>query len=581
MIKVIINNSRSQIIGKLHPDTETNNSYHATLRKELGYMVKGVGWSPKYQDNQWDGIISLYNKKEQSFPTGLVSNVKETLSVLNIPAEYVDARIKPLSNANLKTIFERKNRTLRFYQEDAVEKALKYGRGILSLATGAGKTLLTCEILARLNVAPVVFFVPGKSLLHQTYSEFSQYLEQNDKPAKIGRAGDTICDLNPNGINIITTGTGLAAYHETYLKSKDKVEKNVKEEEKENKTQETLRKELSECKAKIKELEIKIGNIDILKMRLIPKNLSEYAEEIRAVKKSYQKVNISLNSKDQLIKNKAQIRWIIENSQCIVVDEAHVAAIVVQTLGEHAKKAYYRFGLSGTPFREDNQEIRIQGTLGRKIANVSSSMLIKLGYLAPPRVFMFKIDYLESADTYPEIYRKNITECWKRNWLIKRCAEEFRAAGFPVLIVVELKEHGSLLEGMIKDSVFVPGTGDEVDYDEDTDEETNNYRKTMLRKTAKNEIIMIATQWANVGIDEPGLMVLIKAGSGKSANTSMQQNGRVMRCLGKDIEESKLNGKSFCIIIDFIDAEAHLHKHSMIRKKLYKLEEAFECNIVV
>lgn len=584
MIEILVENARTKIVGKLHSDPEICDAYHRALRTDLGYMIKGVGWSPKYQDNTWDGVISLYTKRDQSFPTGLISNVKETFDVLKIPYKIVDARVRPESNAKIETLFEQNNRTLRFYQEDAVRKALKHQRGVLSLCTGAGKTFLACELLARLSIKPVVFFVPGKSLLHQTHNEFSQYLQQDGKPAKIGRAGDSICDLNPDGINIMTSATGLAAYNEIYRKTKDKVEKNVREEEKEKKTHLQLKNEYAEQKKCLEALQAKIPNTNLLELRLIPKELANIAPEIRNVKNAYNKSRLALENKEKAIKNKAQIRWIIENSKCVIFDETHLAAVVVQTLGEHAKKAYYRYGMSATPFREDNQEIRIQGTLGRILVSISASMLIKLGYLVPPRVFMFKIDHLETADTYPEMYRKNITDCWIRNWRIKRCAEEFKAAGYPVLIAVELKEHGSLLEAMIKDSVFVPGTGTEADLegdDEEVDDEIKNYRKKMLQKTAKNEIILIGTQWVNVGIDEPGLRVLIKAGSSKSANTSKQQDGRVMRCLGKDIQESIFNGKSECIIIDFMDMQEHLHKHSIIRKKLYKLEDAFECNVVV
>jgi superfamily II DNA or RNA helicase len=126
---------------------------------------------------------------------------------------------------------------------------------------------------------------------------------------------------------------------------------------------------------------------------------------------------------------------------------------------------------------------------------------------------------------------------------------------------------------MIKDAVFVPG-GDKGE-DDPTDEE-RNYRRRMLNRVEANEIILIATQWANVGVDAPAISTLILAGSSQSSVTTYQQVGRVLRCLGKDAQESAENGKPDAIVIDFMDEHKALRKHSMKRKKVYQRERAFK-----
>ena len=88
----------------------------------------------------------------------------------------------------------------------------------------------------------------------------------------------------------------------------------------------------------------------------------------------------------------------------------------------------------------------------------------------------------------------------------------------------------------------------------------------MLNETEANNIILIATQWAYVGIDAPKIATLILAGSSSSAVSTYQCVGRVLR---------KADGKERAIIIDFIDKENNLHKHSLNRKRIYQKERSW------
>ena len=186
---------------------------------------------------------------------------------------------------------------------------------------------------------------------------------------------------------------------------------------------------------------------------------------------------------------------------------------------------------------------------------------------------MVNCEYFEEAKTYQEVYSLNIVNNWERNYRIKQFAEELKANSKPTLILVERKEHGEILEGMIEDAVFVPG-GDKG-FDDPSDEE-KNYRRRMLNAVENNDIVLIATQWANVGVDAPKISCLILAGSNQSSVTTYQQVGRVLRCVGKDIEDSKTNGKECAIIVDFYSNQKNLKTHSNMRKKVYKNERAWK-----
>jgi superfamily II DNA or RNA helicase/intein/homing endonuclease len=232
---------------------------------------------------------------------------------------------------------------------------------------------------------------------------------------------------------------------------------------------------------------------------------------------------------------------------------------------------------SATPYRTDNQEIRIEGALGGKIYEVSNSDLIDRKFLVPPKIFMVEIEEFSTPQTYADAYDQNIVNSWERNYRIKQFAESFKEAGLPVLILVERREHGFILESMIEDAVFVPG-GDKGEIDP-TDEE-KNYRRRMLNSVENNEIVLIATQWANTGVDAPKIATLIIAGSCASPVTTYQQVGRVLRCVGRDANESTLNGKPYAVVIDFYDQHKNLKTHSNMRKRVYRYERSWDFKMI-
>ena len=76
MMIVKIYNNKSFIVNEDHPDGKVDSQYQEAIRKHLAYEVPSAEWSNKFKQGQWDGLISLYNKREQSFPTGLTNKLK-------------------------------------------------------------------------------------------------------------------------------------------------------------------------------------------------------------------------------------------------------------------------------------------------------------------------------------------------------------------------------------------------------------------------------------------------------------------------------------------------------------------------
>jgi hypothetical protein len=584
MFIVSVYNEKSVIYDDSNPNGKLDFQYQEALRNELSYAVPEAEWSAKFKQGQWDGKISIYNKREQSFPTGLTNKVKELFSLINVEYKFIDCRTKPEKNYPLDCDFGGKE--LRDYQLNSGFLSRKFQRGMLALCTGAGKTMTSCQIFKELAVSPVVFIVPAIELLKQTQKEFEKYLRLDGKPVKVGIAGGGLCDLNMEGVNVVTYQTALNAFSKKYLERGNKVVDDTGSDN--HKSTEQLQTELDialsaykkakeSVSAKLPDLILQIKHAEKYLPREVEKLRKRYEREsnalIRTELNAYKKAQSAWDNRQDILFQKNQVRELLKTCKAFIVDEAHVASVIIEELGKYASNAFYKLGLSGTPWRTDNQEIRIEGALGRKIIQVSASDLIERGYLVQPKIFLCKVNDFFEAKTYAEIYNLNIVNNWERNYRIKQFSEGFMLNNRPTLILVERREHGAILESMIENAVFVPG-GDKGE--EDPTDEEKNYRRRMLNSVENNEIILIATQWANVGVDAPRISCLILAGSNQSSVTTYQQVGRVLRCVGKDIHDSISNGKPDAIIVDFYSDQKNMKTQSNLRKKVYKNERAWK-----
>ena len=460
MVEVEVYNDKSIIINHDDPLGKLPFPYQEALRNELSYKVPDSEWSAKYKTGQWDGRISLYVKRNQTFPTGLTMRVARLFDELNVTYKFSDKREKPVRDYSIDCDFMGKD--LRDYQTISGDLALKNQRGMLALATGAGKTMTSCYIFHKLKVKPVVFVVPAIELLKQTQKEFEKYLRIDGEPIKVGIAGGGLCEINMEGINVITYQTALNAFDKKYMESSNKI---VQDSNESSKPTGLLEKELDEATSKYKKARYTAsGKLSDLyeQVELAEENGSKDAEKLRKkyereisllIKNelaAYRKAQTAWDNRQSTLLQKAQVRNVIQNCNALIIDEAHLAAVVTEEIGNQAKNAYYRLGLSATPFRTDNQEIRIEGTLGGKVCEVSASDLVERGFLVPPKIFVVNISTVEPGQTYHEVYNLNIINCWERNFRIKQFAEGMKAKGIPTLILVERMEHGNILEGMIK-----------------------------------------------------------------------------------------------------------------------------------
>lgn len=279
------------------------------------------------------------------------------------------------------------------------------------------------------------------------------------------------------------------------------------------------------------------------------------------------KKSILLDSDDdekEVSSNKyADIIKMMKESKLHMIDECHMSAcetiqqVFKQTSAEHI------YGLSGSPWRDDGQDLLIESILGKYIVNIPASRLIKEGYLAQPLIRFRVVPpyHYDLEKSYPSVYKKYVVENDIRNGLVLDAAKAMVDKGYQTLVLFNSLKHGKILYNLFKQHMkcaLLDGSNDK--------DEREKVKKDLMEHKID---CVLASRIFDIGVDIPSLSGLVIACGGKSTVKALQRVGRVIR---------KYPGKKFAVIIDFIDQAIFLQEHSKTRYRIYTSEEGFDVN---
>lgn len=159
--------------------------------------------NPKYQEalkyDRWLGDlepeIKLYEETEDSiiFPRGWTRNCIELLKENGVQFEIQDNR------RTLETISLSFQGSLRPYQKAAVKDALQRDFGVVSAATGSGKTIMALAVIAQRG-QPTLILCHTKELLYQWRDRIESFLG-----IEPGLIGDGKFKIQPISVGVINT----------------------------------------------------------------------------------------------------------------------------------------------------------------------------------------------------------------------------------------------------------------------------------------------------------------------------------------------------------------------------------------
>jgi superfamily II DNA or RNA helicase len=445
-------------------------------------FIKHTSYQKKGRFNNYTEIY-LFTKKvvDQTFdryyqfPTGLIYRVLKFFQEHSIRFRIEDLRgskaeIVPLEDfyrmlAKVDSKIEKRD-----YQIEAIERALKRGRGIINHSTASGKTLGIAGIVYCLNVKTLILCI-GKTHIDQMSRDMEKYT---------GRK-----------VSIITAG---------------------------------------HCND--------IGPVVVANV-----------QALAAIKK----------------RDVDKYKTIMRSFKCVISDECHfLSSTTFKEVFYYAINAYYKFGFSGTVYREDGAVLEIIGAVGPIISKIGYDFLTRENFISPARfIFMDPMcDFIyEDEDVWPLCLYLGIVENEKRNKWLSHICQAYSKRGKQILVLTPLRtKHGKILEQIIPDSKFLFG------------ESSSYYRKEILAEfESKNFTVLIASTIFDLVINLPDLRCIVMAGGGKAHNAVYQRIGRGIR---------RSEGKTHVdVVIPWDSHSSVLLRHSKRILSLVKRVDVWEKNI--
>ena len=263
-----------------------------------------------------------------------------------------------------------------------------------------------------------------------------------------------------------------------------------------------------------------------------------------------------INDVDKL----SRINRLLLDTKGIIVDEAHHAASkTIIDVVSASPKAFWRYGATATPYREDGADILLQSMFGQKLVDISATYLIDKEFLVPPYIFFERINHDVDFHSWQSIYSNCITKNDDFNSHVAATANHLISRGLTVLILVQQYAQGEFIKKLIPNTEFVTG------------KMTTNKRKESIEDLRQQRVkCMIATTLADEGLDVPSLDAVLLAGGGASATRIYQRIGRVLRP-----NKNAVVPKTKAIVIYYDHNAKYLDKHTAKARKIIKAEPAF------
>jgi superfamily II DNA or RNA helicase len=273
----------------------------------------------------------------------------------------------------------------------------------------------------------------------------------------------------------------------------------------------------------------------------------------------------------------------------------HVPCESINQASKWCSNAYYRIGVSATPWRDGGDDLLIEAVLAKRKPenNINASYLIKHGYLVPATIYFVPMKQTFKGKNYHNVYQQAIVDNEERNKAIVTIANKMLVTkNITTLILIQRVEHGEKLQEMlfkkIPQKTFTVTVDDpksgkptmvrvkNIEFLSGQDEALR--RKAVIQAVKEKKCkILIGSTIADEGLDIPSLDCLILAGGGKSSTRAFQRIGRVLR-LFKDPVTGESKKRAVCF--DFQDYTPMLRRHARIREKLYKTEEEWDIKML-
>jgi superfamily II DNA or RNA helicase len=477
------------------------------VSKLLSYEVDGAENMEAFKSGHWDGRSSFFEMRQARFPAGFVHLVSQQLTKRGYQVQVLRKPL-PLPKGPERPLFDKFGYSSSDYdyQPETADRLIRHGRLIAQIATGGGKSRVAQVVTARI-MRPTLFLTTRSVLMYQMKEHYESMLKG-------------LAEFHP--------GMGSMAKHTVGV--------------------------LGDSVWDPRKF-INVGMVQTLIARL------KEPDPFAAPDKQAEQAKIRA----------ATIR-LLEYFELVILEEAHEASgNSYYDILSHCKSAHYRLALTATPFMKDSGEanMRLMAVSGPIGIRVTEKQLIDAGILAKPHFKYIDLEKplgLMKRTRWPNCYTLGVTENATRNAAIIKEAVRATYYKLPVMILVQRKDHGKVLEKALKENgiktAYIFGDSDQA------------ARKKALTQLAKGDIqILIGSTILDVGVDVPAIGMVILAGAGKAEVQLRQRIGRGLR--------AKKSGPNVALIVDFSDkGNEYLSSHAAQRRKIIEDTPGFGENVL-
>jgi superfamily II DNA or RNA helicase len=247
----------------------------------------------------------------------------------------------------------------------------------------------------------------------------------------------------------------------------------------------------------------------------------------------------------------AKLEILLDNVQCVMVDEVHMAKaeVLKNLLTRNLAATPIRWGLTGTVPKDDFEFQSLRCSLGEVVNRVAAHELQESGVLSNCHVNIIQTAEWKEFSGYAEELKYLVTDETRMVYLANRIKNIAETGN--TLVLVGRIESGKFLTNELEEAVFISGEVKTKDRKEEYDE----------IKTSTNKIIVATYGVAAVGINIPRIFNLVLLEPGKSFVRVIQSIGRGIR---------KADDKDHVEIWDLTASTKYAKRHLTERKRFYK-----------
>ncbi len=492
----------NKVFYEFDKEVERHAVEHAlTIKHENPYFAKS------YRDGHWDGLIRFYDKKNHTFPFGMITTVVTDLENAEYNYEIDGVFESPfIPSMPFKAGDKHEGTAMHQHQLEALRAFYEIKHGIIKVSTRGGKTWIASQAIEQVTFdykdCNVLFMVESELLFDQAIDDISGFLKINKK--NIGKIKGEVFDIKQITVAMIQT----------------------------------------------------IHSIEIFKDRM----LNKYAKkgDTQSAAETYQQLRLEKRRRNKM---KKDLHAYFENVNFLIVDECHEFSneTRIATI-ERIEKNNCEFilFLSATPFKSEKpmDNLNLQKVSGPVIYEIHEQTLKERGILASDKILLFMFNHdnnkninVNKDSSYGDYQSEIITNNERRNNILINVVEICRKMKLKTLVLFIYKKHAHQIQAV---------TGDIFLCSDDKMEVRKNTIKSFLRKKGD---ALFASGIFKKGLTLPEVEILINAGGGLEQSEIIQKKGRVLGVKGK---------KTKALIIDFIDMSKYFNEHSLSRIQVYE-----------